>query len=324
MNRKTNISKRMASKTLGALFGIGIFLFGTLTKTNAQQDPQYTMHMFNTQVINPAYIGSQETVNFGFLTRTQWVDFEGSPQTGSFTLSTPMGRRNKTALGLSIVSDIIGPTNEKSFTADYGYTFYNNYGSKLTLGLKGGVSNLQVDYSLLNLVNVSDSQFSENISLLSPQIGAGIYYNNERFYAGLSVPNFLKTKHYEVNGSVFASAEAKERMHYFLIAGYIFDINDNIKLKPAGMVKVVRGSPIQMDISANLYFNEKITFGAAYRLDAAVSAIAGFSLSDKAFIGFAYDFQTTAIKQFSSGSYEMILRFAIPRKGERILTPRFF
>ena len=322
MNWKTHIPRLINARLTG--LWLLIFHFGLWMQSNAQQDPQYTMHMYNTQVVNPAYLGSTEAVHFGFLTRSQWVDFEGSPQTGSFTISSPVGRRNKTALGLSIVSDVIGPTTEQSLTADYGYTFYNDYGSKITLGLKAGVSNLQVDYSILNLANTSDEQFSENTSLLSPQIGAGIYYNNDRFYAGFSVPNFLKTKHYEVNGSVFASAEAKERMHYFLIAGYVFDINDAIKLKPAGMVKIVRGSPIQMDLSANIYFNEKITFGAAYRLDAAISAIAGFALSDRAFVGFAYDYQTTAIQQFSSGSYEMILRFTIPRKGERILTPRFF
>ena len=322
MNWKTHIPRLINARLTG--LWLLIFHFGPWMQSNAQQDPQYTMHMYNTQVVNPAYLGSTEAVHFGFLTRSQWVDFEGSPQTGSFTISSPVGRRNKTALGLSIVSDVIGPTTEQSLTADYGYTFYNDYGSKITLGLKAGVSNLQVDYSILNLANTSDEQFSENTSLLSPQIGAGIYYNNDRFYAGFSVPNFLKTKHYEVNGSIFASAEAKERMHYFLIAGYVFDINDAIKLKPAGMVKIVRGSPIQMDLSANIYFNEKITFGAAYRLDAAISAIAGFALSDRAFVGFAYDYQTTAIQQFSSGSYEMILRFTIPRKGERILTPRFF
>ena len=322
MNWKTHIPRLINARLTG--LWLLIFHFGPWMQSNAQQDPQYTMHMYNTQVVNPAYLGSTEGVHFGFLMRSQWVDFEGSPQTGSFTISSPVGRRNKTALGLSIVSDVIGPTTEQSLTADYGYTFYNDYGSKITLGLKAGVSNLQVDYSILNLANTSDEQFSENTSLLSPQIGAGIYYNNDRFYAGFSVPNFLKTKHYEVNGSVFASAEAKERMHYFLIAGYVFDINDAIKLKPAGMVKIVRGSPIQMDLSANIYFNEKITFGAAYRLDAAISAIAGFALSDRAFVGFAYDYQTTAIQQFSSGSYEMILRFTIPRKGERILTPRFF
>ena len=322
MNWKTHIPRLINARLTG--LWLLIFHFGPWMQSNAQQDPQYTMHMYNTQVVNPAYLGSTEAVHFGFLTRSQWVDFEGSPQTGSFTISSPVGRRNKTALGLSIVSDVIGPTTEQSLTADYGYTFYNDYGSKITLGLKAGVSNLQVDYSILNLANTSDEQFSENTSLLSPQIGAGIYYNNDRFYAGFSVPNFLKTKHYEVNGSVFASAEAKERMHYFLIAGYVFDINDAIKLKPAGMVKIVRGSPIQMDLSANIYFNEKITFGAAYRLDAAISAIVGFALSDRAFVGFAYDYQTTAIQQFSSGSYEMILRFTIPRKGERILTPRFF
>lgn len=322
MNRKTHILKFILGR-LTSLWLL-ILLFGVGIISNAQQDPQYTMHMYNTQVVNPAYLGSVEAVNFGFLTRTQWVDFEGSPQTGSFTISSPVGRRNKTALGLSIVSDVIGPSTEQSLTVDYGYTFFNNYGSKITLGLKAGVSNLNVDYSLLKLASINDAQFSENTSLLSPQIGAGIYYNNDRFYAGFSIPNFLKTKHYEVNGSVFASAEAKERMHYFLIAGYVFDISDSIKLKPAGMVKIVRGSPIQMDLSANIYFNEKITFGAAYRLDAAISAIAGFALSDRAFIGFAYDYQTTAIQKFSSGSYEMILRFTIPRKGERILTPRFF
>ena len=140
------------------------------------------------------------------------------------------------------MSDVIGPSKEQGLTADYGYTFFNDYGSKITLGLKAGVSNLQVDYSLLNLANASDDQFSENTSLLSPQIGAGIYYNNDRFYAGFSVPNFLKTKTYEVSGTTYASSEAKKRMHYFLITGYVFDISDSVKLKPAGMLKVVRGS----------------------------------------------------------------------------------
>lgn len=322
MNRKTYISKFRLVKFTGLL--LTFFLFGLCKKSFAQQDPQYTMHMYNTQVVNPAYIGSQEAINFGLLTRTQWVGFEGAPQTGSFTFNSPIGRRNKTALGLSVVSDVIGPSSEQGLTVDYGYTFYNNDGSKITLGLKGGISNLKVDYSLLNLANPNDDRFSENTSLLSPQIGAGIYFNNDRFYAGLSIPNFLKTKHYNVDGNVYASSEARERMHYFLIAGYVFDLSDSIKLKPAGMIKIVSGSPIQMDLSANIFFNEKITFGAAYRLDAAVSALAGFALSDKAFIGFAYDYQTTDIQKYSSGSFEVILRFMIPRKGERILTPRFF
>ncbi len=322
MRRKTYISKFRLVKFTGLL--LTFFLFGLCKKSFAQQDPQYTMHMYNTQVVNPAYIGSQEAINFGLLTRTQWVGFEGAPQTGSFTFNSPIGRRNKTALGLSVVSDVIGPSSEQGLTVDYGYTFYNNDGSKITLGLKGGISNLKVDYSLLNLANPNDDRFSENTSLLSPQIGAGIYFNNDRFYAGLSIPNFLKTKHYNVDGNVYASSEARERMHYFLIAGYVFDLSDSIKLKPAGMIKIVSGSPIQMDVSANIFFNEKITFGAAYRLDAAVSALAGFALSDKAFIGFAYDYQTTDIQKYSSGSFEVILRFMIPRKGERILTPRFF
>ena len=131
MNWKTNIPSLINARFTGLL--LLIFYFGPGMQSNAQQDPQYTMHMYNTQVVNPAYLGSTEAVHFGFLTRTQWVDFEGSPQTGSFTISSPVGRRNKTALGLSIVSDIIGPTTEQSLTADHGYTFFNDYGSKICL-----------------------------------------------------------------------------------------------------------------------------------------------------------------------------------------------
>ena len=120
MNRKTHIPKLILARVTG--LWLLIFLFGAGMQSNAQQDPQYTMHMYNTQVVNPAYLGSTEAVHFGFLTRTQWVDFEGSPQTGSFTISSPVGRRNKTALGLSIVSDVIGPTTEQSLTACLLYT----------------------------------------------------------------------------------------------------------------------------------------------------------------------------------------------------------
>ncbi|NGX85432.1 type IX secretion system membrane protein PorP/SprF, partial [Aequorivita sp. KMM 9714] len=159
-----------------------------------------------------------------------------------------------------------------------------------------------------------------------PQIGAGVYYNTDKFYVGLSVPNFLTTKHFDKGNLANTTVEttASERMHYFLIAGYVFDISDNLKFKPATLVKMVNGSPLQADVSANFLLYDKLTLGAAYRWSAAMSAMVGFQASDAIFIGFGYDYQTTDIETYSDGSYEVMLRFDIFNRPERVLTPRFF
>ena len=113
-------------------------------------------------------------------------------------------------------------------------------------------------------------------------------------------------------------------MHYFFIAGYVFDINENLKFKPATLFKMVSGSPLQADVSANFLLYDKLTLGAAYRWSAAMSAMVGFQVSDQIFLGFAYDYQTTELEKYSDGSYELMLRFELFNRPERVLTPRFF
>jgi len=307
---------------------IFLMLFGGIFSSNAQQDPQYTQYMYNTQVVNPAYAGSRDALSFGLLYRTQWVGFEGAPKTGTFTVNSPIGVFDNMGLGLSIVRDEIGPAIESNVNIDYSYTISTSANSELSFGLKAGVDLLDVDFTKLNIFNEGDV-FENNIdNKLQPQIGAGIYFNTEKFYAGLSVPNFLTTKHFDestleqidFNGDV----NPAERLHYFLIAGYVFDLNENLKFKPATLVKAVSGAPLQWDVSANFLINEKFTLGAAYRWSAAFSGLVGFQASDAIFIGFGYDYQTTDIEQYSDGSYEIMLRFDLFKKPERVLTPRFF
>ena len=195
------------------------------------------------------------------------------------------------------------------------------------LGLKAGLDLLDVDFTKLNIFDPTDPRFQNNIdNRLQPQIGAGVYYNTDRFYAGLSVPNFLNTKHFDEGSLANIEKEtiAAERLHYFLIAGYVFDLSDSVKFKPATLVKAVSGSPLQWDVSANFLINEKFTLGAAYRWSAALSGLVGFQASDEIFIGFGYDFQTTDLEDYSDGSYEIMLRFDVFNKPERVLTPRFF
>lgn len=309
-----------------------LLLLGTYS-SSAQQDPQYTQYMYNTQVVNPGYTGSRDALSIGLLGRTQWVNFDGAPKTGTFTISTPIGALENMALGLSIVHDELGPAVESNINIDYAYTINTSSDAKVSFGLKAGLDLLDVDFTKLNIADAGDI-FENNVdSKLQPQIGAGVYYHTQQFYAGLSVPNFLTTKHFDesqidnlINDPLGVAGEttAAERLHYFLIAGYVFDLNDNLKFKPATLIKVVSGAPLEWDASANFLINQKFTIGASYRWSAALSALAGFQVTDELFIGVGYDYQTTDIETYSDGSYEVFLRFDIFKKPERVLTPRFF
>ncbi len=286
--------------------------------SNAQQDPLYTQYMYNTMSVNPAYAGQRETLSITGLYRTQWVGIDGAPKTLTFGLHTPL-RNRRIGLGLNVVSDQIGPSKETYFDVNFSYTLpLNNDETKLSFGFKGGLHFLDTDWSKGTFQN-PDTAFNQNLSLFSPTIGAGLYLHSYKWYLGLAVPNFITTKHYDN----FQESVATEKTHFFLIGGYVFDLNETTKLKPSFLVKAVSGAPIIADVSANVLFNEKLTLGLAWRWDDSVSGLAGFQVSNELFIGYAYDFTTTRLNNYNSGSHEIILRWEL-QKVVRILSPRFF
>ncbi len=288
----------------------------------SQQDPQYTQYMYNTININPAYAGSRGVLSVFGLYRTQWVGLDGAPDTGSFSINTPFNNSN-VGMGVSFVNDRIGPAVENNISVDFSYTIPMNEEVKLSFGLKGTANILDVDYTKLNRYDLTDASFEYNIdNRFSPNVGAGIYLHHaDKYYVGLSVPNFLETSHYDDNDPY---VEAKERMHYYLIGGYVFDLNQNIKFKPAFLAKAVKGAPLQLDVTGNVMFNNKFVLGLAWRWDAAVSGLAGFQVSDRWFIGYAYDAETTKLANYNSGSHEIFLRYEFVAKKKSIVTPRFF
>ena len=284
----------------------------------AQQDPQFTHYMYNTTNINPAYAGSREVVSVFGLHRAQWVGLDGAPTTNAFSLQSPLG--GKIGLGLSFLNDNIGPADENTISIDISYSI-NFENSKLAFGLKPSLNLLNVDYTKLSIYDLTDPQFQSNINNeLSPNIGAGIYWYSTQYYVGFSIPNFLETKHY----SDIQSNALKERQHYFLMAGYVFDLSPSIQFKPALLSKIVSGAPLQLDATANFLINQKLTLGIAYRWDAAISGLVGFQLTDKLFLGYSYDADTTQLANFNSGSHEIFLRFEIFNSWEKIYCPRFF
>jgi type IX secretion system PorP/SprF family membrane protein len=159
----------------------------------------------------------------------------------------------------------------------------------------------------------------------SPNIGVGVYFHSDKTYFGLSVPNFLETKHFDDQASSLSSASvAAEKMHYYFIAGHVFEVNPSIKFKPAFLTKVIEGAPLQVDFSANFLYNDKFSLGLAYRWDAAMSALAGFQVSDSWFIGYAYDMEVTKLANYNSGSHEIFLRYELFKNYDKVISPRFF
>jgi len=285
----------------------------------AQQDPQYTHYMYNTLSVNPAYAGQRETLSVVGIHRSQWVGIDGAPQTQSLGIHSPL-RNERIGLGLNIVNDALGPVRETYLDANFSYTIPLNANDlKLSFGVKGGFHNLQSDWSLGIIQQVGDPTFRDNLSTWSPTVGAGLYMHTRKWYLGLAVPNFLKTEHYDDIQVSLAS----ERMHFYAIGGYVFNLSEKTELKPAFLVKGVSGAPLIADVSANFWFQKKLTAGIAYRWDDSVSALAGFQVTPGMFVGYSYDMTTTGLNNYNSGSHEITLRFEIKRLG-RILSPRFF
>lgn len=310
---------------LGLLF-LALLFVG---EANAQQDAQYTQYMFNTISVNPAYAGSRGQLSAAALYRAQWVGLEGAPTSQTVNIHSPI-RNSKLGYGISVVNDEIGDgtVQETYFDGVLSYTIEVARDAKLSFGVKAGLNVLNLDFNRLRNFDAEPVNVDNIENRISPNVGLGFYYHTNKFYAGLSAPNLLQTEHFDNSATDANSIQflSQERINFYLITGYVFDLNGNLKFKPALLTKMVGGAPLQVDISANFMFAEKFTFGAAYRLDAAVSALAGFQISDQLMLGLAYDRETTALggTRFNDGSFEVFLRYELVKSFQRLVSPRFF
>jgi len=279
--------------------------------------------------VNPAYAGSRGQLSMAALYRSQWAGLDGAPETFTLNFHSPI-RDSKIGYGVSVVHDNIGDgvVQETYLDAAVSYTIDVSQSAKLSFGLKAGGSLLSLDFSgLLNFDQEPVDQ--ENIdNQFAPNFGVGVYYHSDRFYAGLSAPNLLETEYFDNDAQDSNEIQflSTERINLYFITGYVFDLNYNLKLKPALLTKAVSGAPLQVDLSATFLYNEKFSFGAAYRWDASISALIGFQLSEQLMLGLAYDKETTALggTQFNDGSFEIFLRWELVKTFQGMVSPRFF
>lgn len=301
-------------------FILNILLFTTVLGFS-QQEVQFTQYMYNLSYINPAYTGSHGTLSATVFARSQWTGIDGAPQTISASINSPI---NETmGLGLTILADRIGPVKEEHVYADYSYTIKTSYKGRLAFGLKAGATFQNIDFLSLSHPEGDDPLVNrDNLNKVYPNFGGGLFYYDDKFYIGLSMPNFIESRHFEKTDGYVSGAS--ENMHFYLTTGHVFDLNEEFKVRPSIMVRGTTGAPLSIDFTANMLWNEKFELGIGYRMNESISGIMNFVINGNLRLGYSYDHTLSNYGQYNSGSHEVFflydLRLIVRNQG----SPRFF
>jgi len=308
---------------------IGILVcFCTWFSTQAQQDAMYSQYMFNMLTVNPAYAGSRDVLSTTAMYRRQWLNIDGAPTTALVSADMPI-KGEKMGLGLMVVNDKIGITNTLGVYGSYAYRIRMRERGTLSLGLSGGASNYSANLSRVETSNdgVFDPAFSQNLSKWMPNFGAGIYYSTDRFYLGASLPHLMNNSLGSTTKISLLKAEktnASQYRHLFFMAGYVFKVSPTVACKPSILTKYVSNAPLEIDLNANFWFQDKIGIGASYRSADGMVAMVEFQLSKQLRFGYAYDFPLTRLSKYTTGSHEVLLRYEFGFDKGQILSPRYF
>lgn len=285
---------------------IGLLLLPSLS-VNAQQSPIYSHFMFNRLAINPAYAGSQDQLNITALHRRQWQNFEGAPTTSAFSAHKYIKKKN-IGVGMLASSDQIGIHTDNRLYLVYAYKIKMKSGT-LSMGLQGGFSRINSDFSKLNLQSEKDVLMSGYRSDFNPNFGSGVYFSNQHFFAGFSIPYMLNNK---LNSVGEAVSQAQEARYYLLTSGVVLDISREVKVIPSALFRIQEGNAVGMDLNANMVLSDILTIGASYRTENAVSAIMGLNFSENLSMGYSYDINTSDIGRYSDGTHEFMVNYRIP------------
>ena len=302
---------------------ISIF-FSFLISSKSQQDAMFTYYMFNNQSVNPAYVGSKDVINATMINRSQWTGFEGAPWSHTICLNTPLINESL-GFGLSFSNDRVGPTVLNNLTLDLAYHLDLFSDHKLSMGVKVGGNHSRFDLNTLELDNQIDNSFMVNNGKFMPNYGFGLYYYTPKFYIGLSSPHLVN---YDFNST---------QRHYFLIAGAIFNINDEIKIRPSSFVKVTRNAASTLDLSALIILKDKLWSGLAFRAPfglilpssnngGSYSILAGININDKISVGYSFGYSLgNQTFKYNGGSHEITLRYDYLYETKKVIkSPRYF
>ena len=313
MNKKFTISKLYKTLTIVLLVGF------ISSEVNAQNEPMYSQYMFNMMAANPAYAGSRGAIGLNYFGRAQWSGIGGAPTTNSISLdgATLDGRFG---LGMQVYNDKIGVYSNNVFNFMFASRVKVSDNGVLSGGLQLGLKNSRIDLTnVKNVYDLNDYKFQQNVNVWNPIMGAGLFYNTDKFYAGLSIPNILSS------ANIYNNSAAKTNdYHMFFATGYVFDIDDDIKLKPSILVKMSSGAPVELDINANIWYKNLFGLGASLRTGDAYVGMAEVQVARQVRVGYAYDITTSQLRTIAGSTNEVMFRYEFGKESKNVKSTRYF
>lgn len=317
-----NLQRMTTMKTIRETILLATVLLGAVS-ARAQQEVMVSQYMFNQLFLNPAYAGSHGYAGASLLHRSQWMQVEGAPRTSMLALDAPL-MHDKMGVGFTIAHDQIGVTRDLDMAAQYAYHMRVGANSKLSLGLKAGVSLYSARLSELLYWDVNDQVFAADISnAVVGKFGFGAYWYDATSYVGISVPN-IRSADGAIRSQVTSALDHYFTQHYYLHAGKVFPLGEYFDIKPSTLIKYMPNAPVQADVNVNVLYKERVWLGAGYRTGDAIVAMAEYQINPFLRIGYAYDMTTSRLRNYTSGGHEIMLGMDFGRDLVRIKTPRYF
>ena len=271
----------------------------------AQQESYYSLYRFNMQVINPAFAGAEADNMLTLLNRSQWAELDDSPRTMAFAYSSK--RENNVGLGLSVVADRVFVERQTFAYADFSYKLNLTEQTRMYLGLKAGGNFYRSSSLNLEDYNTGIDPAQKEFSRFNPNVGAGLYLQNENYWVSFSIPRLFNVKR-----DMDINIGAKDRVHSYLGGGMNFEVTEEILLKPNIMLRKIAALPISADIGTFVSFQNRFDLGASYRTNAALSFMTYINVVEGIDVGYAYETPTdVSLAGQSVKTHEIFLRIRL-------------
>ena len=298
-----------------------LLLAATAVQASAQQLPQLTQYQFNDYVVNPAVAGSRPFFELRTAHRYQWVGIQDAPRTFTFSGSTPVGE--KMGLGGYLFTDIVGPTRRTGVQFSYAYHLKLTQDIKLSLAVSAGMLQFLIDGSKIQFHDPGDPVMDDQLrGDLLPDAKFGFYLYGERFWFGATAPQLLRNKVYFLDETSATLSRMED--HYYVMGGYRFPIGADWRVEPSFLVKYTTPVPLKLDFTATVRYKDTFWLGAGYRTNDAYSAMVGYWLKKTFQFGYSYDIITSNLRNYSTGTHEVMLAITLakpPRTAATAVTP---
>ncbi len=280
---------------------------------SAQQISLYSQYYWNDYVINPAFTGIKNTPRIQMGYRNQWSGFRGAPKTYSIGGHTNLKNTNMGLGGMLFSDDQGGAIKQNGVMLNYSYNLKLNRESGLSFGISGILNQYSYDGTGIENIN-PDPTLQSNVKQVAPDMNFGLVYHlKNKLFIGLAANQLISSRLNKLNSVPLITTGNKLIRHYNISACYLAKVNTNISLEPYAMLRATFITSPQVELGAKVTYNDFIFGGLSYRGKDAVIGLIGMNYK-QFMLAYTYDFTTSGIRNYSSGSHEILLAYQFNKK----------